>query len=147
MAGTEPTGLLWRAPARVSVSGPEGWAPAEQVDVHHRDGDALVRVETWPVDPEADLDQLAAAHFTGGEHVVKDSGLGPAVVLGSPDGRSRSVTMTGVDGTGIQTKLEYAVRQGRFFAVTSVVPASDARKAEEAAAIVGSVSVSAPADI
>ena len=55
--------LLWRAPARVSVSGPADWAPAEQVDVHHRDGDAVVRVETWPVDAEADL--LAAEDDEG----------------------------------------------------------------------------------
>lgn len=139
--------LLWRAPARVSVSGPADWAPAEQVDVHHRDGDAVVRVETWPVGPDADVDGLAATHFQGGEHVVKDSGLGPAVVLGSADGRTRHVATTGADGSGLQVTLEYAVRQGRFFAVTRVVPASDARKAEEAAAIAGSISVAAPADL
>ncbi|HSV38398.1 MAG TPA: hypothetical protein VLI04_06510 [Nocardioidaceae bacterium] len=141
------TELLWRAPARVSVSGPEGWAPAEVVDVHHRDGDAVVRVETWPVAADADLDELAARHFDPAETPARDSGLTPAQVLGSDQGRNRSVTLTGPDGSSTQALFSYAVRQGRFFAVTRLVPAADSKKAAEAAAIADSISVAAPSDI
>ena len=141
------TELLWRAPARVSVSGPRDWAPAERVDVHHRDGDSVVRVETWPVGPDADLDDLAAHHFEPGASAGQDSGLTPARVLGSDQGRTRVVTWAGSDGTTMQATLGYAVRQGRFFAITRIVPSGDSMKAAQAAAIADSIAVTAPSDI
>jgi hypothetical protein len=141
------TELLWRAPARVSVSGPQDWAPAERVDVHHRDGDSVVRVETWPVGADADLDELAARHFEPGSPAGQDSGLAPARVLGSDQGRSRVVSWAAPDGTLMQATLGYAVRQGRFFAITRIVPAGDSLKAAQAAAIAESITVAAPSDI
>lgn len=140
------TELLWRAPARLSLSGPAGWAPAQQVEVHHRDGDALVRVETWPVDGSADLDALAGAHVAAPEG-AEDGGLHRATVLGSEDGRQRVLTWADADGGRHTATLSYVLERGRVVAMTSVVPAADPAKAEQAAAIAASLSLTSPLDL
>ncbi|WP_107764287.1 hypothetical protein [Nocardioides terrigena] len=143
------TELLWRAPARLSLSGPAGWTPAQRVEVYHRDGDALVRVETWPVDPSADLDTLAAAHAGVPQDAEdpEDGGIRVADVLGSVDGRQRVLTWTDPAGGRRTATLSYVLEGGRMVAVSVVVPTSDPDKAEQASAITASLSRSSPLDL
>lgn len=138
----------WRASARLSVSGPEGWAPAERMAVHHRDGHALVTVESWPVDPEVDLEQLASAHaaqLAGPQRVP--SPLVEATVLGHPDGRGCTVSWSDAHGQVLTASLGYALRPGRMFAVTQVAPEGDPARGSEMASILASVTISTAAEI
>ncbi len=141
--------LRWRVPARLSVAGPADWTPSERVEVHHRDGDALVRVETWPVGPDADLEALAAQHL-GPEPDLdgwQDSGLQPASVLGQYDGRARQVSWTDLGGTRLRMSVGYCLDRGRMYVVTQLVPDSDADKTGQAAEIASSVVVTSPLEI
>ena len=146
--GKEMTQLLWRSPARISVSGPAGWAPAEQVEVHHREGDAVVRVESWPVADGAALTDLAAGHFDASHlPAAQDSGFEQAAVLNDPQGLRRVINWQPESGKARRATLEYAKSDGRMFALTRVVPAADEDRGAEAEAIVASLRVGALTDM
>lgn len=126
----------WTASSTVSVSGPAGWSAVERVEVMHRSGRAMVRVERYPVAPGADLDALAALHGAGvvmGEWT--DSGLAPGPVLGSADGRHRTVGWADPDGNAMSAALQYALRPGALLVLTTVMPEGDPALAAEAALV------------
>lgn len=138
--------LRWRAVARLSVSGPADWAPVERVEVHHRSGEAVVRVENWPVSPDAVLEAVASAHAAEWAAAGKQCAWQPATVLGH-DGLTHSMTTENLSGHQVTATVSYALDRGRAYAVTQVVPTGDPDRAEETAAIVGSVSIAAPLDV
>jgi hypothetical protein len=140
------TTTAWRAPARLSVSGPDGWAAAERIEVHHRDGDALVAVESWPVAPGADLEELARVH-AGRRGAGPDAPFSPAEVLGEPGGLSTTLSRTDDQGRTVAVSVGYALRGHRMYAVTEVAPEGDARKTADVATILASVSVAGPSDV
>lgn len=140
--------FTWRESCRLSLSGHAGWAPVQRIEVPHTSGRALVRVESFAVDPDQDLDTLAAQHGDG--LVVdgsRDSGLVSHAVLGSADGRTRSVGWTDDEGTSFEVVLHYALEHGRLVVVTMLFPAGDTALAREAAEIAGSVRVTEPVAI
>jgi hypothetical protein len=135
---------IWTTTSRISVSGPSGWAPVEQLEVPHASGRAVVRVERYHVAPDADIDSLAAQHgvriaVEGGT----DSGTEPHEVLGSADGRRRTVTWSDEDGR-LQAVVDYALDRGRLVVVTTVTPVDDPTLADAAAGVVASIRVSEP---
>jgi hypothetical protein len=135
---------IWTTTSRISVSGPAGWTPVEQLEVPHASGRAFVRVERYHVGPDADIDSLAALHAArmpveGGT----DSGTGPHEVLGSADGRRRTVTWAD-EGGPLQAVVDYALDRGRLVVVTAVTPVGDPTLAETAAGVVASISLSEP---
>ncbi|MBD3945614.1 hypothetical protein [Nocardioides ganghwensis] len=135
---------IWTTTSRISVSGPSGWAPVEQLEVPHASGRAVVRVERYRVPPDADIDSLAAQHgvriaVEGGT----DSGTEPHEVLGSADGRRRTVTWSDEDGR-LQAVVDYALDRGRLVVVTTVTPVDDPTLAGAAAGVVASIRVSEP---
>jgi hypothetical protein len=136
----------WQAPARISVSGPVPWQPVERVEVRHPDGDAVVTVESWPVPPDADLDALVPDDPAPTEPVPgwKDTGIGPATVLGSPEGRSRAIGWTDPDGVAKTATLSYVLDHGRFYAIAQVTAQGATEKIADVAEIVRSISVAAP---
>lgn len=138
--------LTWHTTTRLALSGPAGWAPVERVEVHHEGGDAFIRVESWLVAPDADLDALAAAH---GEQVLpdgaEDQGMTAGELLGGP-GRRREVSWTHPDDARTATLL-YAMRGRRMVAVTQVLPATQTGLREQADAIVASLAVSDPFEL
>lgn len=135
----------WRESCRVALSGLAGWAPVQRVEVPHTSGRALVRVETFPVDTTQDLDTLATQH---GERVVveggRDSGLAPHAVLGSAEGRTRSVGWTDDEGISFEAVLHYALDRGRLVVLTTLVAGGDSQLAREATMIAGSVRLTEP---
>lgn len=132
----------WRTASRISLTGMPGWGPTERVEAVHGDGRGLVRVETCPVDPAAGLDALADLHQAGvavpGAH---DTGLTPATVLGSDDGRTRTVTWTDNHGRRLEATTSYVLRDGRLVTVTTVVADGDPVVAAEATQIATSAEV------
>lgn len=135
----------WRESCRVSVSGLAGWAPVQRVEVPHTSGRALVRIESYSVGTERDLDALASQHgdgvvVTGG----RDSGLTPHPVLGATEGRTRTVGWTDAEGTSFEAVMHYALEQDRLVVLTTLIVGGDTELAREAALIAGSVRVTEP---
>lgn len=137
--------FTWRESCRISLSGLPGWAPVQRVEVPHADGRALVRIESFAVDPEVDLDTLAAQHGDGmvveGAH---DSGLVRHTVLGSAEGRTRSVGWTDDDEVSFEAVMHYALEHGRLVVLTTLVAGGDTELARQAAMIAESVRMSEP---
>lgn len=142
------TDFTWTTSARLSVSGLAGWAPVERMEVPHSSGRAVVRVERFPAAPDADLDTLAALH---GDSVAvegwTDSGLSIHEVLGSAEGRTRTVTWADDDGTRFDAVIRYALERGSLVVLSTVTPAGDATLAREAATIAESVHVVRPVEM
>ncbi len=145
--------MLWRAPGRIHVSGPAGWAPVVRSEVRHQDGDAVVAVEGWPVlADDVDLDTLAQTHTASlqadsGPSAATDSGLYDAMVLGNPHGREHTMTWTGPDQVTNIAHIGYTVSNGWFYAVTRLVSDGDTTKAEEAADVAASVRLVTPVQL
>lgn len=135
---------IWTTSSRISVSGPSGWAPVERLEVPHASGRAVVRVERFPALPDADLDQLAEMHADRlAVEGSTDSGTARHEVLGSPDGRRRTLTWSDESGT-LQAVMDYVLDRGRLVVVTVVTPVGDPLLAEAAATVAASVSISDP---
>lgn len=138
---------IWATSSRISMSGPSGWAPVERLEVHHASGRAVVRVERFPVDPDATIDDLAEQHSRRlAVDAASDSGITPHEVLGSSDGRRRTVASSDRSGA-VQTVADYLLDSGRLVVVTVVTPVGDVGLAEEAAAIAASASIADPVRI
>jgi hypothetical protein len=139
---------IWSTSSRISVSGPAGWAPVERLEVPHASGRAVVRVERFPALSDADIDDLAALH---GERVAvegwTDSGAGPHEVMGSADGRRRTVTWTDDAGLRLQAVMDYVLGLGQLVVVTTVTPVDDPALAEAAATITSSLRVTDPVEM
>lgn len=134
----------WATTSRISVSGPSGWAPVERLEVPHAGGRAVVRVERFPVVPGADLDALAELHASRlSVEGCTDSGTATHEVLGSPDGRRRTLTWSD-DAGRLQAVMDYVLERGRLLVVTAVTPLDDPVLGETAAAIAASVHVTDP---
>ena len=137
--------FTWRESCRLSLFGLPGWAPVQRVEVPHTDGRALVRMETFAVDPEQGIDAIASQH--GDAMVVegaRDSGLAEHAVLGSAEGRTRSVGWTDDSGVSFEAVMHYALEHARLVVVTTLVAGGDTGLAREAAMIAGSVRVTDP---
>jgi hypothetical protein len=135
---------IWATSSRISVSGPSGWAPVERLEVAHASGRAVVRVERFPALPDADIDALAdmhAARLAGDGSTI--SGAAPHEVLGSADGRRRTITWSDDSGR-LEAVMDYALDRGRLVVVTSVTPVDDPALAEAAATVAASVRVTDP---
>jgi hypothetical protein len=135
---------IWTTSSRISVSGPAGWAPVEQLEVPHASGRAVVRVERYPAPVGSDIDSLATLHAAriavdGGT----DSGLEPQEVLGSADGRRRTIAWSDERG-GLEAVVDYALDRGRLLVVTRVAPVDDPSLAEAAEAVAATVRISDP---
>lgn len=134
----------WATSSRISLSGPSGWAPVERLEVPHASGRAVVRVERFPAGPDADIDALADMHadrLAGDGATI--SGAAPHEVLGSPDGRRRTITWS--DDVGhLQAVLDYVLDRGRLVVVTTVTPVDDPVLAEAAATVAASVHIADP---
>jgi hypothetical protein len=135
---------VWTASTRISVSGSADWVPVDQLEVSHASGRAVVRVERYPVSPQAGIDSLADLHAARtAVPGSTDSGAAPYEVLGSTDGRRRTVTW--VDSGGeLRAIIDYALDRGRLVVVTTVAPVGDPSLAEAAAAVAASVRISDP---
>lgn len=135
---------IWTTSSRISVSGPAGWAPVERLEVPHASGRAVVRVERFPALPDADLDQLAELHA---ERLAvegsTDHSTARQEVLGSPDGRRRTLTWSDESGP-LQAVMDYVLDRGRLVVVTVVTPVGDPLLAEAAASVAASVSIADP---
>jgi hypothetical protein len=135
---------IWGTTSRISVSGPAGWAPIEQLEVPHASGRAVVRVERYVAPPDADIDSLAALHADRiAVAGATDSGTTPHEVLGSTDGRRRTVTWYDEVG-GLRAVVDYALDRGRLVVITTVSPVGDTSLGDAAAAIAASVRISDP---
>jgi hypothetical protein len=138
---------IWTTSSRISVSGPSGWAPWEQLEVPHESRRALVRVERYHVSPDSDIDSLADQHGVRIEvQDGTDSGTAPHEVLGSTDGRRRTVTWSDAGGP-LRAVVDYALDRGRLVVVTTVAPVDDPSLAEAAASVASSVRISEPVQI
>jgi hypothetical protein len=126
--------MTWRAPARVSVSGTQGWYPLERLDVVHSTGAALVSVETWPAG-DRELAEFVADHVdrrlapSGWEQLAD----GPATVLGKDGGRRLRGTVRDDDGQQTELTVEFCLDGGQIFVITSLARGDEAVKAESAA--------------
>jgi hypothetical protein len=137
--------FTWRESCRISLFGLPDWAPVQRIEVPHADGQALVRMESFAVDPEQGIDAIASQH--GDATVVegaRDSGLTEHAVLGSAEGRTRSVGWTDDSGISFEAVMHYALERGRLVVVTTLVAGGNTALAREAAMIAGSVRVTDP---
>jgi hypothetical protein len=104
-----------------------------------------VRVESFAVDPDRGLDEVASQH--GDEFVVKgarDSGLTEHVVLGAATGRTRSVGWTDDAGVSVEAVMHYALEHGRLVVVTTLVVGGSSELARAATMIARSVRMTEP---
>lgn len=148
---TDPVAALedehrWLAPARISVTGPAGWYPTEQVTVSHDSGDAVVRVESWPVGPDVTVAEFADAHVDTltGLTDWRDFGARPGPVLGT-DGLVRSARWQ--DGTVVDGRFGYAIVHARAYVVTSTVRGGNERLRTQAGSIVDAVAIASTTDV
>jgi hypothetical protein len=128
--------LSWRTPARISVSGPDGWFPVERVEVHHVEQEARVAVESWP--GAEDEREFAARYVAArlapiGWHQLAEEAV--TALDGVPAYRLRGTTGAGA----IELTVDFCTETGRTTVITSARSGPDATVATEAAAIAASV--------